>query len=582
MRELRVAMAQLNPIVGDLKGNREKVLDTIRQAKARGADVLAFPELMLTGYPPEDLLCRIQFIEDNLRSLDEVVRACTGPMAVIVGFVDRQEDTYNAAAVIQDGRLVGVYRKQMLPNYGVFDENRYFQRSYENCVFTLGEVPFGISICEDIWVPAGPVREQALSGDALMLINVSASPYWAGKPRHRWNMLSTRAADNKTAVVFVNMVGGQDELIFDGGSIIFDSAGEPVAQGPLFEEALVVADCHLESVFHERLRDPRRRGEKTSPDLPELKRYTLPLPIDRSHKENIGTIAMSNLPGQEEEIYEALVLGTRDYVDKNGFEKVLIGLSGGVDSALTAVIASDALGPQRVVTVGMPSKYSSQETRDDTRRVADNLGVQLIWMSIDNIFSAYNEVLDEAIGPREMGITEENIQSRIRGNLLMALSNYYGWLVLTTGNKSEASVGYCTLYGDMAGGLSIVKDVSKTMVYRLCRWRNRKAGKDLIPETILERPPSAELKPDQKDTDSLPEYDMLDMILQAYVEQERPYEDILSLGVDPDIARDVIKKVDLNEYKRRQSAPGLKISPRALGKDRRLPITNHYRIFDGK
>lgn len=582
MKRLRIALAQINPVVGDLQGNTRRILESIEIARGRQADILAFPELTITGYPPEDLLFRSQFIADNLSCLERIRQAANGPMAVILGFVERREDLYNAAAVIQDERIVGVYRKHLLPNYGVFDENRYFQSSTENCVFTLGDIPFGVSICEDIWVPAGPARNQALHGNALLLINISASPYHRGKPKQRWNMLATRARDNTAMVAMVNLVGGQDELIFDGASGIFDPSGEPLALGKLFEEDFLLADLALEAVFHERLRDPRRRGERAAlASRGGLDQFALPLPPANTLPSVPCDRPKIDLPCQEEEIYRALVLGTRDYVDKNGFEKAVLGLSGGVDSALTASIAVDALGTERVVFVGMPSQFSSDGTQEDTRRMADNLGCELIWISIQPIYEIYLQTLKQVLGPHSIGVTEENIQSRIRGNLLMALSNYHGWLVLTTGNKSEASVGYCTLYGDMAGGVSVIKDLSKALVYQLCRYRNKQAGRPWIPESILQRVPSAELKPNQKDSDSLPEYDVLDRILQAYVEEEQSFSEILALGLDLATVRDVIGKVDCNEYKRRQSPPGLKITPRALGKDRRLPITNRYRIFNG-
>ncbi len=579
MKTLRIALAQVNPTVGNLKGNTEKVLAGMQQAERLQVDILAFPELSLTGYPPEDLLLRPQFITDNLACLDEVRRATRGPMVVIVGFVDRQDATYNAAAVLQDRLLAGVYRKHRLPNYGVFDEKRYFLSSRENRVYQLGQVPFGVSICEDIWLPGGPVEEQARLGDACLLINLAASPYHAGKPDERWQLFASRALENTAVVAVVNLIGGQDELIFDGASAIIDPAGEPIALGRLFQEDFIVADLDLEDVFRKRSEAAHRRTGDGPEGFTALERTPLPASPSTAAKPPCPARPQLPLPSREEEVYEALVLGTRDYVEKNGFQKVVIGLSGGVDSALTASIAVDALGTERVVTVGMPSQYSSEATRRDTRQLAENLGVQLLKIPIEEIDAAYQRTLEPILGPHDMGVTEENIQSRIRGNLLMALSNYHGWLVLNTGNKSEASVGYCTLYGDMAGGISIIKDLPKTLVYRLCRYRNTRAERAWIPASILERPPSAELRPGQKDTDSLPEYDVLDKILQAYVEEEKRFEEIVQLGVDDALVRDIITRVDRNEYKRRQSPPGLKISPRALGKDRRLPITNHYRIF---
>lgn len=580
MRELRLALAQINPVVGDLRGNVEKVLAGMGRAESLQVDLLAFPELTLTGYPPEDLLRRPQFIADNLACLDEVRRAAQGPMVVVVGFVDRQDDIYNAAAVLQEQRLAGVYHKRLLPNYGVFDEKRYFHSSEDNCVFQLGEVPWGISICEDIWLPNGPFQEQATAGGALLLLNLSASPYHAGKPAERWELFSSRARDTASVVAVVNLVGGQDELIFDGASVVVGPSTEPIARGQLFQEDFIVADLDFQEAFQRRSESPRwHRGSDIGTRSP-LRRIPLASRADTANKPTLPPRSEIPLPSREEEVYEALSLGTHDYVNKNGFQKVVIGLSGGVDSALTASIAVDALGAQRVITVGLPSQFSSNETRRDTQQLAENLGIQLLRIPIDEVYAAYKEALAPILGAHEMGVTEENIQSRIRGNLLMALSNYYGWLVLNTGNKSEASVGYCTLYGDMAGGLSIIKDLSKTMVYRLCRYRNERAKGAWIPESILQRPPSAELRPGQKDTDSLPEYDLLDKILQAYVEEEKPFQEILQLGLDEAVVREVIARVDHNEYKRRQSPPGLKITPRALGKDRRLPITNHYRIFE--
>jgi NAD+ synthase (glutamine-hydrolysing) len=610
MRNLRIAMAQINASVGDLTGNTRKILEFINRAKHKGAELLTFPELSITGYPPEDLLLKPTFIDANLSCLQKIVDASKA-ITVVVGFVDSVDDIYNAAAIIHNQKLEGVYHKTFLPNYGVFDENRYFQAGMEPLVFTLKGITVGVNICEDIWYPQGPINVEALAGGAEMIVNISASPYHAGKGEFRKRMLATRAADNVVIVAFNNLVGGQDELIFDGNGMIFSQNGELIIQGKQFEEDLIVADLDIDAVFRRRLHDPRHRKEKLASMIAgtKVKKIELPSPplegqrkVDVNRDKPLLPISKISSMSHFEEIYNALVLGTQDYVRKNGFEKVVIGLSGGIDSSLTAIIAVDALGKENVIGVTMPSQYSSEETKSDAQRLADNLGIKLITIPIIDVFESYLNLFSEAFQGLErnckplasvslanhkplalvnlVNITEENIQARIRGNILMALSNKFGWLVLTTGNKSEMSVGYCTLYGDMAGGFAVIKDVPKILVYKLSEYRNSIAEvgvgvfASLIPQSVIERAPSAELRPNQKDVDSLPPYEILDPILQAYVEEDRSLNEIVEMGFDEAIVKRVILLVDRNEYKRRQGPPGIKITPRAFGKDRRLPITN--------
>jgi NAD+ synthase (glutamine-hydrolysing) len=574
VRELRVGLAQVNVTVGDVEGNARRVVDEIERARALGADVVAFPELCLTGYPPEDLLFRSAFIESNLRALERVARA-SSDIAAVVGFVDRRDDILNAAAVCRDGVVAGVYHKQYLPNYGVFDENRYFQAGTETPVFELGEggPAVAVNVCEDIWYPTGPTAPQTLAG-AELVVSINSSPYHAGKVRFREKMLATRAADHVAYLAFVNLVGGQDELVFDGQSMIFDPQGNRLALGRAFEEDLVLADLDLDAAFRARLRDSRRRKEKRTAAEPVRRIRLGPLP-ERA-RPPLAPRATAFLDA-EAEVYAALVTGTRDYVRKNGFRRVVIGLSGGVDSALTAAIAVDALGPAGVVGVSMPSPFSSAGTRADARRVARNLGIEFLTLPITPAYRALRRILAAPFKGLREDVAEENVQARIRGTLLMALSNKFGWLVLTTGNKSETGVGYCTLYGDMAGGFAVIKDVPKTMVYALARWRNARAERAVIPRSVLERPPSAELRADQRDQDTLPPYEVLDPILEAYVEEDRSLADIVALGFDEAVVRRVVGMVDRNEYKRRQAPPGVKITPRAFGRDWRLPISNRFR-----
>ncbi len=576
MHGIRVGMAQINSTVGDLSGNTKKIMQFIDQAKSLGVDLLTFPELAITGYPPEDLLLKPQFIKQNRESLNKIVE-CSSDIAVVVGFVDSDGDIYNAAAVVYNRKLVGVYHKFYLPNYGVFDENRYFQAGGECPFFIIYGIGIGITICEDMWYEAGPAIVQAYAG-ARVLINISASPYHAGKGLFRERMLATRASDSMAIVVHNNLVGGQDELVFDGNSLIINEKGQLIARGKQFEEDFVVADLDVESVFRSQLHDPRRRKE--TPWVREKLEQATKIEVSSEYP----AIARPSLPprrverlDEPAEIYQALVLGTRDYVRKNGFEKVVIGLSGGVDSSLVATIATDALGAENVIGVSMPSRYSSVGSKLDAKALVRNLGMKFMVIPIENAFGSYLETLAEPFKNTQPDITEENIQARIRGNILFALSNKFGWLVLACSNKSEIATGYTTLSGDMAGGFIPLKDVPKTMVYKLAQYRNQREKKKIIPAGVLTKAPSAELRPDQKDTDTLPPYDMLDPILKAYVEDDVTIDQIIAMGFDSYIVTKVSRLVDMSEYKRRQAAPGIKITSRDFGRDRRLPITNQFR-----
>ena len=573
MRRFRVGLGQINPTVGDFEGNVQKIVEAIERARALGCQLVAFPELAVPGYPPEDLLFKPAFIEANRKALDVVTRASRG-LTEVVGFVDKRDDIFNAAAILHDGACAGVYHKQYLPNYGVFDENRYFQAGTEAPVFAVGETVFAVNVCEDIWYPAGPTTAQALAG-AELVVNVNGSPYHAGKARFREQMVATRAADDLVCVAYVNMVGGQDELVFDGASLIVNEHGQCVARGRQFEEDFVVADLDLEAVFHARLHDPRRRKEKlrAGEAAPRIVLPALPAAAQVPPVEPPTVAPLERV----EEVFRALVLGTRDYVRKNGFARVVIGLSGGIDSSLVAAIAVEALGRENVAGVGMPSPYSSAGTRRDAQRVAKNLGIEYLSIPITPILRAYKRALARAFKGLKEDVTEENLQARIRGNLLMALSNKFGWLVLTTGNKSEYSVGYTTLYGDMAGGFAVIKDVPKMLVYEVARHVNASAGRALIPATVFERAPSAELRPSQTDQDTLPPYAELDAILEGYVEEDRGVNDLVARGFAPETVRRVVAMVDRNEYKRRQAPIGVKITPRAFGRDWRLPIVNRFR-----
>lgn len=577
MRTLHLALAQINHTVGDLEGNYQKIVSYIRKAKKVGADVIAFPELCLTGYPPEDLLLKPEFIEENLNFLKKIVEHTQGITAV-VGFVDRRDDIFNAAAVLHNQKIAGICHKIFLPNYGVFDEDRYFQAGQTIQVYIHEKVRLGINICEDIWYPDGPTRDQALYEGAEVVINISSSPYHFGKAQSRYRMLATRAEDNVVIVAYVNSVGGQDELVFDGNSLVISEEGKLISKAASFEEELLLVTLHPDNVFNKRIHDPRRRKEKIfTPPAKELQPITLDK-VDNPNTRRFKNSPITDFLDKVAEAYQALKTGLHDYVKKNRFQKVVIGVSGGIDSALVVSIAVDALGKENVVGVLMPSQFTSRESIRDARQLAKNFQIKLIEISIDQLYADFLHELKSTFGKRPIDTTEENIQARLRGNLLMALSNKFGWLVLATGNKSEISVGYCTLYGDMVGGFSVIKDVYKIMVYQLADYRNKIAGFDIIPRSIIKKAPSAELKPDQKDTDSLPPYELLDPILQAYVEEDLPIEEIISMGYQPEMVKKVVRMVDGNEYKRRQAAPGIKITHRAFGKDRRFPITNRFNV----
>jgi NAD+ synthase (glutamine-hydrolysing) len=586
MRTFRLAMAQMNTTVGDLDGNAERIIASIREAGSLGADLVAFPELALPGYPPEDLLLKPQFIRENQERLRQIAAECAD-IAAVVGFIDSDSDIYNAAAIILNGRVAGTFRKMYLPNYGVFDEERYFAAGSECPVYTINGTPIGVNICEDIWYATGPAVVQRAAG-AEIIVNINGSPFHAGKRAFREKMLATRAADNGLFIAYVNLVGGQDELVFDGGSLIFDPDGEIVSEAVQFEEQLLVADLDVEAVFRSRLRDPRTRKERSAnlthigkPVNVQLSGYSgnavkPALPYNFAQTE---PIELQHKYDETAEVYAALTLGTRDYVRKCGFSKVLIALSGGIDSTLVAAIAADALGSENVVGIAMPSRYSSEGSVMDAHALADNLGIELWTLPIEDAFSAYLDTLASKFAGTETGVAEENMQSRIRGNLIMAVSNKFNWLVLTTGNKSEMATGYATIYGDMAGGYAVIKDVPKQLVYELCRYRNTIGDTSVIPQSVIDKPPSAELRPDQKDEDSLPPYSVLDPILKAYVEDDYSFDDIVAMGYERDTVKQIITLVDRNEYKRRQSPPGIKITPRNFGRDRRMPIANRYRPF---
>jgi NAD+ synthase (glutamine-hydrolysing) len=575
MRTLRIGLAQINPTVGDLDGNFARIVAAIARARALGVEVLALPELAITGYPPEDLLLKPAFVARAMERTRDLVPHSDG-MTVLVGTVERDGELYDAAAILHDGEWAGIYHKHRLPNYGVFDEKRWFTTGTNNLVLARGDVTLGVSVCEDIWFTGGPIAEQARGG-AEVLVNLSASPYHAGKAGERRSMLAKRAVENVAIVAYVNLVGGQDEILHDGASLVLGPDGELLAQGEAFAEDLVIADLDLDRVAAARA-GARRSGpagrRAGEPGLAPRRVALLP-PRASAPRPALPPRPAPAARGPEAEVYDALVLGTRDYVRKNGFESVVLGLSGGIDSALCACIARDALGPEHVIGVSMPGPYSAAASRDDAEALCRALGLRFLVIPILGTFAAFEQALAPAFAGRAPDLTEENLQARVRGTLLMSLSNKFGWLVLTTGNKSETSVGYSTLYGDSAGGFAVLKDVYKTAVYRLARHRNTLGA--AIPERTLTRPPSAELRPDQTDQDSLPPYEVLDPILEAYVEDDRSIAEIVAAGNDEAVVRRVAGLVDAAEYKRRQSPPGVKITLRAFGRDRRLPITNRWR-----
>ncbi|SVB15214.1 uncharacterized protein METZ01_LOCUS168068, partial [marine metagenome] len=558
MTTIRLALAQINPTVGDLSGNLEKIMSFVSIAKRSEADVVAFPELSVTGYPPEDLLLKPQFVKENIEATAEIAEK-SGNIATVFGFVDFHGERFNSAAVAYQGKIVGTHRKIFLPNYGVFDEARYFKAGQTCPVFTIAGVSIGLNICEDIWYESGPTGIQRAAG-AEIIININGSPFHAGKRDERENMLRARAKDHGLFIAYVNQVGGQDELVFDGSSVILDPQGKIICRAPQFEEDMVICDINVEA-----LRELRRDGSSNfqlegQDDVGSAQHFFVSGKSMRSMKKIPSEISLP--VSAIEEIRKALIMGTHDYVSKSGFKKVLIALSGGIDSSLVAALAVEALGPENVIGVSMPSQYSSEGSQTDAQQLADNLGIAMETLPISDVYESMNNTLEKQFSGTDAGIAEENLQSRIRGNLIMALSNKFGWLVLATGNKSEMAVGYATIYGDMAGGFSVIKDVPKIMVYDICHHINAKSGRDIIPQTVLEKPPSAELRPDQKDSDSLPAYELLDPILEAYVEKDSSFEDIIDMGFMPDVVKKVITLVDRNEYKRRQAPPGVKITPR--------------------
>ena len=568
MSQIRLALCQLDAVVGDLSGNVQRVLDALAQAELAQADLALFPELMLTGYPPEDLLLKPSFVEGSAKALAEVSKK-TRRCAAVVGFVEHQRELYNSAAVLAEGKVFGIWRKELLPNYGVFDERRWFSPGTgDTPIFSIAGVHVGVTICEDAWSPSGPVGRLA-AGGADLIVSINASPFRKGVLDERERMLSTRAADASCALAYVNLVGGQDELVFDGASMVFDDHGELIASAEQFLEGVFIFDIDLGDSFRHRILDPR--GHRPAALLPVLE-VTPPRQAVLDRRPPV----VQARPAPQAQVYNALVIATRDYVEKNGFSEVAIGLSGGIDSALVAAIACDALGASRVHGVAMPSRFSSAGSVDDATALAESLGIDFRTIPIEEAHRAYLELLAPSFGTRVPDLAEENIQSRVRGTLLMGLSNKLGWLILTTGNKSEIAVGYATLYGDMAGGFAVIRDVPKTLVYELVEYRNALEGRPLVPKAIIVKPPSAELRPDQRDDQSLPPYEVLDPILEGYVEHDLSLQDLVARGFELEVVRKVIDLVDHAEYKRRQAPPGARVTTRAFGKDRRMPITNRY------
>ena len=570
MRTLRIALSQINLTVGDLNGNTNKIIDNIEKARGLKTDLIAFPELAIPGYPPEDLIFKHQFLKDNLSKMNQIVKSSEG-ITVIVGFVDYvNSNVYNAAAIAHNGNLVDIYHKIHLPNYGVFDELRYFKPGNTIPVYVVNGTAIGINICEDIWYESGPSSIQSIAG-AKLIVNINGSPFHIGKRGIRRNLLKSCATNNKVSVAYVNMVGGQDELVFDGDSMIINKTGEIHNQTNQFQEELLVSDIELPTFKKDRVNTKTNNNDSVK--YINVSKYSpnSPIPLTPKstpyHHDDLG------------EIYAALVIGTRDYVRKCGFGKVLIAVSGGIDSSLVATIAVDALGNDNVTGVTMPSRFSSDEGIHDVNTLSKNLEINLKTINIENIFSTFLESLKPQLSQSDWGVTEENLQSRIRGNIMMALSNKFGGLVLTTGNKSEMATGYATIYGDMAGSFAVIKDVSKTLVYKLSEHRNKSEDTFIIPRNVILKAPSAELSPNQKDSDTLPPYPILDSILEAYVEEDKSFQQIIDMGFNEFTVQQTINLVDQNEYKRRQSPPGIKITQRNFGRDRRMPITNRYKPF---
>ena len=564
MTTLTIAQAQINPTVGDLSGNAEIIAKSIALAQEKGADIVTFPECALSGYPPEDLLLKPTFVSDCRDALDAII-ARVGGVVAVVGFPHGLDGkVYNAAAVMSAGRLIGTYNKVELPNYGVFDERRYFTPGSQAFVFVIHKATVAVSICEDIWISGNALEQDIRNAGAQLVLNISGSPFHAGKLAERRDIASSFARRVGAYLCYNNLVGGQDELVFDGGSLVVDPQGRLIASAKRFEADMLLTDIQVDEPVTLAQAPSERKVIVVAAPKPREERHPAPgtqaPALDRIH-----------------EVYSALVLGTRDYVRKNGFEKVVLGLSGGIDSSLTAAVAVEALGKDNVVGVTMPSQHTSDQTRSDAQVLAQNLGIRLITVPIETIFAAYLRELEPAFGEGLGGVAYENLQARIRGNILMALSNRFGWLVLTTGNKSETAVGYCTLYGDMAGGFAVIKDVPKMLVFELAEFVNENAGREVIPRSIIERPPTAELRPNQKDEDSLPPYAVLDPIVRAYVEEDRAPDDIAAEGFSSEVVNEVVRLVHRSEYKRRQAPPGVKITPKAFGRDRRLPVTNRYR-----
>jgi NAD+ synthase (glutamine-hydrolysing) len=570
---MRLALAQINPVVGDLAGNRALILERLEEAKDRGADLVLFPELAVTGYPPEDLLLRPGFVRAAERSLEEIARSARGTVA-IVGTPHFDRDLFNAAAVCAGGEVKALVKKRFLPNYGVFDEFRYFAPGDGLYLFEHGDTLVGVTVCEDMWQPGPPATDLALAG-AELIVNISASPFHLLRDREREEMFRTRARDNSVYVAFCNSVGGQDELIFDGHSLVIDDEGTVLARAAGFEEALLLVDVEPSAVVARRLTDTRRRAlAQDRGDLGTVELIHVGVP--REHGDKVEP-TLAPFCDDLEQMRLALELGLNDYVRKNGFQEIVVGVSGGIDSAVVATVAAEALGAERVHCVSMPSRYSSEGTRGDAQRLAESLGCDFREIAIEPIVESLLAALAPHFAGREPDLTEENVQARVRGTILMALSNKFGWLLIATGNKSELSVGYATLYGDMAGGFALLKDVYKTDVFRLARHLNERAGREVIPQSIIDRAPSAELRADQLDEDSLPPYPQLDQVLEAYVEEDRTLEELSADGFDPDVVERAVALIDRAEYKRRQAPPGVRLRPKAFGRDRRTPITNHWR-----